>query len=498
VLATAKTFTLDGISARSVRVEADVSGEPSFFSIVGLPDLAVREARERVRAALINCGFAFPTQRITVNLAPANLPKAGPGLDLAIAVALLVASRQLSWEALPRLAITGELALDGSVRSVPGALAMAETARREDMEAIVVPAANGAEAALAEQIDVIPLESLAQLPSLATGEWFPERPEPLPLMLSANGHTPDLADLRGQHRLRQTLEIAAAGGHSMLMIGPPGCGKSLAARRLPSILPPLAYEEALEVARVASACGQMGDTAVRGRPFRAPHHTISASGLIGGGNPPCPGEITLAHRGVVFLDEFCEFGRDTLEALRDPLELGTVSIVRSGSWREFPCRFMLVAAANPCPCGRGDDDVDCTCSPAAVQRYRARLSGAVADRIDVLAMVRQPSAKDIAGAPGECSAEVRQRVALARDRQERRLGKGGCNAEMTPEEIRSCRLSDAAATRLEDFHLRRRLSGRGHDRVLRLAQTIADLRGAKQIDVEMMDQALELRHPEAE
>jgi len=498
MLATAKTFTLDGISARPVCVEVDVGGDPSTFSIVGLPDLAVREARERVRAALINCGFEFPTQRITVNLAPSGLRKAGPGLDLAIAVALLAASRQLEWKALPRLAMAGELALDGSVRSIPGALAMTEAARQEEMEGIVVPAINGAEAVLAEQIDVIPLDSLSQLPQLASGDWVPERPEPLPLMLSANGHGPDLADLRGQAYLRHSLEVAAAGGHSVLMIGPPGAGKSLAARRMPSIMPPLAYDEALEVARIASACGELGDRSVRGRPFRAPHHTISVMGLVGGGNPPNPGEITLAHRGVVFLDEFCEFRRDTLEALRDPLESGAVSISRSGSWREFPCRFMLVAAANPCPCGRGDDDIDCTCSPTAVQRYRGRLSGAVADRIDILAMVKQPTAEEIAGEPGESSVDIRERVARARERQEDRLGPGRCNAEMTPGEARRCDLSTDASDLLAEFYSRWRLSGRTHDRVLRLAQTIADLADADRIDGEMMREALKLRHPEPE
>ena len=498
VLATARTFTLDGISARPVRVEVDVHRGLPNFSIVGLPDAAVREARERVRAGLVNCGFEFPLRRIVANLAPASLRKAGPGMDLAIAAALLTASGQLSWEALPRLAMIGELALDGSIRPVSGALAIAEAAREEGAEAIVVPAENGPEAALAAGVETIPLDSIEQLPSLASGEWMPPRPEPLPLVLEPVGGAPDLADLRGQPHLRYALEVAAAGGHSLLMIGPPGAGKSLAAARLPSILPPLASGEALEVARIASACGRLNGALAGARPFRAPHHTISPAGLVGGGNPPGPGEATMAHRGVLFLDELCEFRRDALEALRAPLETGVVSIARAGGERRLPCRFMLVAAANPCPCGRGDADADCGCSPLAVQRYQGWLSGALADRIDILAAIRQPSAGEIGGGPGEASAAVRERVAAARERQEDRLGAGRCNAEMTPGEARECALGDAAAALLAELYSRRRLSGRGHDRVLRLAQTIADLDGAVAIGREQMAQALQLRRRDYE
>jgi magnesium chelatase family protein len=492
VLATARTFTLDGISARPVRVEVDVHRGLPGFAIVGLPDAAVREARERVRAALVNCGFEFPLRRIVVNLAPASLRKAGPGMDLAIASALLSASGQLEWEALSRVALVGELALDGSTRPVNGALAIAEAAREGGAEAIVVPAENGPEAALATGIDVVPLDGLGRLPALVAGEWEPARPEALPLQLGASGG-PDLADLRGQPHLRHALEVAAAGGHSLLMIGPPGAGKSLAASRLPSILPPLATVEALEVARIASACGRLSGSLPGGRPFRSPHHTISPAGLIGGGTPPRPGEATLAHRGVLFLDELCEFRRDALEALRAPLEAGEVSIARAGSRRSLPCRFMLVAAANPCPCGRGEADPDCSCAPIAVQRYQGRLSGALADRIDILAAVRQPSAAEIGGGPGEPSADVRERVATARERQERRLGPGRSNAEMTPGEARECVLSSAAGALLAELYSRQRLSGRAHDRALRLAQTIADLAGAATIDEEQMAQALQLR-----
>jgi magnesium chelatase family protein len=463
VLAAAQTFTLDGISARPVRVEVDVHRGLPAFSVVGLPDAAVREARERVRAAMANSGFEFPLRRIVANLAPASLRKAGPGLDLAIATALLTASGQLSWRGEGPPAMVGELALDGSVRPVSGVLAIAEAARE-----------------------------------LGAGEWMPERPEPLPLSRDLDGTGPDLADLRGQRHLRHALEVAAAGGHSLLMIGPPGAGKSLAASRLPSILPAPGPEEALEVARIASACGSLGGPPPGGRPFRSPHHTVSPAGLVGGGNPPRPGEATLAHRGVLFLDELCEFRRDTLEALRAPLETGWVSIARSGSWQRLPCRFMLIAAANPCPCGRGEADAECSCSPLGIRRYQGRLSGALADRIDILAAIRQPSAEEIGGAPGECSEAVRLRVGAARERQAARLGPGCCNAEMSPAEARECQLSSGAARLLGDTYVRGRLSGRAHDRVLRLGRTIADLADAERIGRDHMAQALQLRRRDYE
>jgi magnesium chelatase family protein len=493
MLATARTFTLDGIAARPVRVEVDVHRGLPSFAVVGLPDAAVREARERVRSALANCGFDFPLQRIVASLAPASLRKAGPGLDLPIAAALLVASGQLEWEALSRLAMVGELALDGTVRPVPGVLAIAEAAREGGTEAIVVPAENGPEAALAGEIDVVPLAGLAELVDLASGERAPPRPQPLSLPLLPVKGGPDLADLRGQPHLRHALEVAAAGGHSLLMVGPPGAGKSLAASRFPSILPPLAPAEALEAARIASACGRLETRLAGGRPFRSPHHTISAAGLVGGGNPPRAGEVTLAHRGVLFLDELCEFRRDTLEALRAPIETGWITVSRAGASSRLPCRFVLVAAANPCPCGRGESDPECTCAPLDVRRYQGRLSGALADRIDILTAIRQPSAEEIAGPPGESSEAVRERVASARELQEERLGEGRCNAEMTPAEVRCCPLSDGAAALLAESYSRQRLSGRAHDRVLRLARTVADLAGSGAIEREQIAQALQLR-----
>lgn len=493
MLSTAATFTLDGISARPVRAEVDVYRGLPQFSIVGLPDAAVREARERVRAALINCGLEFPLARIVVNLAPASLRKAGPGLDLAIAAALLVASGQVDCNDLSRWAFTGELALDGSTRAVPGALPMAELAHERGADAIVLPAENAAEASLADGIRVIPIETLAQLVQLMVGEWEPARPRPLQVQLGPSPGGPDLADLRGQPQTREALEIAAAGGHSLLMLGAPGSGKSLAATRLPSILPLLLPEEAREVTRIASVRGALGSNLPGGRPFRAPHHTISPAGLVGGGRPVRPGEVTLAHRGVLFLDELGEFRRDALEALRPASRTGEVSIDRGGRRIVLPSRFLLIAAANPCPCGRGEADPDCVCPPAAVQRYQGRLSAALTDEIEILTAVHQPTAAEVGGSPGESSAVIRDRVTGARERQERRLGPGRCNAEINAREIRGCILTPGASALLADSSVRQGLGGRARDCVTRLAQTLADLAGVGAIDEGEVAQALALR-----
>jgi magnesium chelatase family protein len=493
VLASTRTFTIDGVSAREVRVEVDVHRGLPAFSIVGLPDAAVRESRERVRAALVNSGFEFPLRRITVNLAPADLPKAGPGLDLATAAALIAASGQLPGDLVSGLALAGELALDGSVRRVAGAMAMAEAARSAGSERLVVAEANAPEAALVEGLDVQPLARLDQLPPLLRGEWTPAAPEALALDEPPAG--PDLVDLRGQPGLRRALEVAAAGGHSLLMIGPPGAGKSLAARRLSSLLPPLERAEALEVARIASVAGRLNGAPSIRRPFRAPHHSISAAGLVGGGNPPHAGEVTLAHHGVLFLDELGEFGRQALEALRAPLEDGTVTVTRAGRSVDLPSRFLLVAAANPCPCGRGEEDDRCRCTPYAVHRYAAKLTGALADRIDIWKGVGQPSPEAMAGGDGESSAAVRERVRAARERQAHALGPGRCNADLTPAELRGLRIEPGARDLLAEQHRTIGLSGRGHDRVMRVARSIADLAEAVTIGAREMNEALGLRRP---
>lgn len=474
-----------------IRVEVDVHRGLPNFQIVGLPDAAMREARERVRAAVVNCGFEFPLQRITASLAPADLRKAGPAIDLALATALLGAAGELKIKQLAGWSLVGELALDGSVRPVRGALAMAEEARENGRCGVIVPAANGPEAALAEGIDVQTIENFGELASLREGKVPGRIATPAPLVEGED--LPDLADLRGQAHLRTAVEIAAAGAHGLLMVGPPGAGKSLAARRLPSVLPPLAGEEVLEVARIASACG-IGDSRVSSvRPFRAPHHTVSAAGLVGGGSPPRPGEITLAHRGVLFLDELCELGRPSLEALREPLELGSVTISRASGRQTLPSRFTLVAAANPCPCGRGEEDPRCRCSEASARRYRAALSGALVDRFDLLVAVTQPSAEALAGPVGEESAEVRKRVILARGLMGTRLGEGRTNAEAKPDEVAKFEVTAEASGLLAEAHRSWQLSGRAHGRILRVARTVADLAGSAAIEEEHMATAIQFR-----
>jgi magnesium chelatase family protein len=495
VLAVSRTFALIGIEAEPVHVELDLNRGLPSFTIVGLPDAAVRESRERVRAALVNSGFEFPLRRITANLAPADLPKVGPGFDLAIAAAVMAASGALPGRALERFALAGELALDGRIRPVPGALAMAERARAWGMRGIAVAPEDAGQAALVSGVEVISVEHLARLGDLAG-----DRVETVPAPTRSNGAgapeaLPDLSDLRGQPALARALEICAAGAHSLLMVGPPGSGKTLAARRLPSLLPPLEREEALEVTRIAGACGERVDDPLSvARPFRAPHHTISAPGLIGGGAPPRPGEATRAHRGVLFLDELGEFRRDALEALRQPMEEGAVTVARARRSISLPCRFALVAASNPCPCGRGADSGECECHPGAVSRYRAKLSGALADRVDVTAAVGRPGSEAMDRVPGEASATVRDRVLAARERQRARLDGPRCNAELTPGELRrSAGLTEEARAMLSEGHERLGLSGRGWDRVARVARTIADLDGSESVGGDHVAEALGLR-----
>jgi magnesium chelatase family protein len=491
VIAIARTFALAGIDAEPVHVEVDVGGGLPAFTVVGLPDAAVRESRERVRAALLNSGFDFPLRRITVNLAPAHLPKAGPGFDLGIAAGLLVASGQVPSGVLERFALAGELALDGSIRPVPGALAMAEGARGLGLLGIAVAHADAAQAALIEEVQVVALEHVAQLRELAEGSLPAVEPKRTPV--ASGPAVPDLADLKGQPALRSALEVAAAGGHSMLLVGPPGVGKTLAARRLPSLLPPLGRAELLEVARIAGACGERGMLSAA-RPFRAPHHTVSGRALIGGGSPPRPGEVTRAHRGVLFLDELGEFRRDALEALRQPLEEGCVTLSRTTGRVSLPCRFMLVAASNPCPCGRGEDSGECECAPGAAARYRAKLSGALADRIEIQIGLGRPSAEALAAETPEDSEVVRERVSRARRIQRERYGAERCNAELGESEIRArCPLEPAAERRLRESHRRFGLSGRGWDSVARVARTLADLDGSEAIAEVHIAHALGLR-----
>lgn len=491
MFAIARTFALIGVEAEPVHVEVDIGGGLPSFTIVGLPDAAVRESRERVRAALVNSGFDYPQRRVTVNLAPADIRKAGPGFDLAIAAALLAATGQLPQVVVDNYAMAGELALDGAIRPVPGALAMAEGTNGWGLRGVAVAPGDTSQAALVDGIQVIPIEHLTQLPTLAEGGIEPvprvEPPE------QPERDLPDLADLRGHPVLRRCLEIAAAGAHSMLLLGPPGGGKTLALQRLPSLLPPLSPNEVIEVTRIAGVCGENGGPRLH-RPFRAPHHTISGRALVGGGAPPSPGEVTRAHRGVLFLDELGEFRRDALEALRVPLEQGEVTVTRTSGTVCLPCRFMLVAASNPCPCGNGAESGECDCHPGAVTRYLAKLSGALADRIDITHRVDPPPADELVEDGVEDSAAVRERVARARRLQENRLGPGRTNAEMTLAELRrDCELDTESRTLLEQAHRQLGMSARGWDRCVRLARTIADLAGEPRISSGHVTEAIDRR-----
>ncbi len=491
MFAIARTFALIGVAAEPVHVEVDIGGGLPSFTIVGLPDAAVRESRERIRSALVNSGFRYPQHRITANLAPADLRKAGPGFDLAIATAVLVASGQLPRTVLDRYALAGELALDGAIRPVPGALAMAEGARGWGMSGVAVAPADAAQAALVGGLEVVAVDHVTRLRELAEGSIEPVASVAPPEICSDD--LPDLEDLRGHPALRRCLEVAAAGGHSILLIGPPGGGKTLALNRLPSLLPPLSREEVIEVTRIAGVCGENGGPRVR-RPFRAPHHTVSGRALVGGGSPPRPGEVTRAHRGVLFLDELGEFRRDALEALRVPLEEGVVTVTRTTGTVSLPCRFMLVAASNPCPCGNGPDSGECDCHPSAVSRYMAKLSGALADRIDITFTVHPPPPEQLTEERSEGSSAVRERVLAARAAQEERLGPGRANADMTPSEVRRhCDLDPEARGTLEAGHRSMGLSARGWDRCLRLARTIADLGGEERIGVEHVFEAIDKR-----